>query len=97
MTAEEHDHMQELEGLVKRYRSRIVTLKTAPDERKAERSQIDMLKQLLHEARAQRDELLAALKELVRDYELILGDGLTDSTAPPLLKVAHAAIAKAEG
>lgn len=27
MTAEEHDHMQELEGKVKRYRSRIVALK----------------------------------------------------------------------
>lgn len=27
MTAEEHAHMQELEGLVKRYRSRIVELK----------------------------------------------------------------------
>jgi len=30
MTAEEHDHMQELEGLVKRYRSRIVALKEEP-------------------------------------------------------------------
>ena len=27
MTAEEHAHMQELEGLVKRYRGRIVQLK----------------------------------------------------------------------
>jgi len=30
MTAEEHDHMQELEGLVKRYRTRIVALKEEP-------------------------------------------------------------------
>lgn len=29
MTAEEHKHVQELEGLVKRYRSRIVQLKDA--------------------------------------------------------------------
>lgn len=28
MTAEEHAHVQELEGLVKRYRSKIVMLKT---------------------------------------------------------------------
>ncbi len=28
MTAEEHAHVQELEGLVKRYRSRIVELKS---------------------------------------------------------------------
>jgi hypothetical protein len=46
---------------------------------------------------AQRDELLAALKALVEDYELLLGDGLTDSTAPSLLNAANAAIAKAEG
>jgi hypothetical protein len=43
------------------------------------------------------DELVAALKTMVRDYEMILGDGLTESTSPPLLKDAHAAIAKAEG
>ena len=46
---------------------------------------------------AQRDALLAALKALVEDYELLLGDGLTDSTAPSLLNAARAAIAKAEG
>ena len=45
---------------------------------------------------AQRDELLTALKALVEDYELLLGDGITDRTAPSLLNAAHAAIAKAE-
>ena len=31
---------------------------------------------------AQRDELLTALKALVEDYELLLGDGITDRTRP---------------
>ena len=36
MTADEHAHMQELEGLVKRYRSRIVALKAALAARERE-------------------------------------------------------------
>ena len=42
-------------------------------------------------------ELLQALRDLVDDYEAILGDGLTAETAPAELRTARAAIAKAEG
>lgn len=47
--------------------------------------------------REQRDELLSALKTLADDYDAIIGDGVTDSNAPPVLADARAAIAKAEG
>ncbi len=42
-------------------------------------------------------ELLTALRYLLADYEQLLGDGVTENTAPKQLLVARAAIAKAEG
>ena len=41
--------------------------------------------------------LLEALKDLIVVTEMLLGDGMTESNEPPLLKKARAAIAAAEG
>lgn len=46
-------------------------------------------------ARAAAPDLLAALQGIVKDYEALCGDGMTEASQPPQLRAARAAIALA--
>jgi hypothetical protein len=46
--------------------------------------------------RALNAELVAALRELLGDYALLCGDGMTADTEPPVMAAAGRALAKAD-